>query len=200
MTKFSIDELLRGSDPWSITATPDVQASVQQLVADTQSAAAEKPVRRRWSKLWLVPLIGVGGLALTGGALAVDAALFPELPIAINYTTDTGVAVSCTAQIEGGSMFSSNSTAVVDYFKSRDLSGIGQQIYNHAMVLTGDAVPTAENTPESNSWVPAESNWVQDRSAFNMSLVDYLVINTQIDLGLHGDGGWLTSDCTGQMH
>lgn len=194
MTQPTIDELLAGSDPWARADDDRLLASVSDLVSESRRL----PSRPR-RLLWIIPAVVAGGLALTAGALAVDNALFPDLPIAIEYTTDSGVSVSCTAQIEGGSMFVADSDRVVRYFESRDLSGLGQQIYDHAMVLTGDHAPTAENTPASDTWIPGEGNWLDDDFAFSMSLNDYLIINTQIDLGLSGDGGWLSSDCTGQL-
>jgi hypothetical protein len=200
VTKPTIDVMLTGSNPFPMTNDDGLRASVRELVTESRVAAGKKRSRIMRSKLWLIPAIGAGGLALTAGALVTNNMLFPDLPIRIEYTTDTGTSVSCTAQIEGGSMFEANSDAVVKYFRGRDLSGIGQQIYNHTLVLTGDAKATPENTPKSNVWIPGEGNWLSDESAFSMSLVDYLVINTQIDLDLKGDGGWLTSDCTGQLH
>lgn len=200
MTKPTIDELLSDSDPWAGRDDANIRDGVQRLVQQTQADEINARSRRVRKGLWVIPVVGLGGLALTAGALVVDHALFPDLSVPIEYVTDTDVTVSCTAQIEGGSMFSANSGAVVKYFEDRDTSGYGQQIYEHALVLTGDVEPTSANTPPSNSWIPGDGNWLDDTDAFNMSLVDYLVINTQIDLDLSGDGGWLTSDCTGQLH
>lgn len=199
--KPTIDEVLARSNPWPMSSDARLRESTQGLVEDAQAHEARKRFHRPLlSKLWLIPSIGLGGLALTAGALVVDNALFPDLPLAIDYVTDTGVAVSCTAQIMGGSIFTPAAAEVVNYFQDRDVSGYGQKIYEHALVLTGDAVATAENTPASSSWVPGEGNWLDDKLAFNQSLVDYLIINTQIELNLSGNDGSLTSDCTGKLH
>jgi len=201
VTKPTLDDLLADSTPWVPDNDVQLRKSVQLLVEETRNDKYRKRSRRRRSTLWLIPTVGLGGLALTAGALVLDNALFPDLPIPIEYVTDTGVSVSCTAQISGGTMFIANSDAVVKYFEGRDPSPYGQKIYEHALVLTGGTEATPNNTPPGNQWVPGDGNWIEDEKfAFDMSLVDYLLINTQIDLGLKGDGGELVSDCTGQLH
>jgi hypothetical protein len=201
VTKTTLDELLTASTPRMPGNEAQLRDSVQMLVQETRTDHVQKRSRRPRSKLWRIPAVGLGGLALTAGALVVDNALFPDLPIPIEYVTDTGVTVSCTAQITGGTMFIANSNAVVKYFDGRDLAPYGQKIYEYTLVLTGETEATPANLPPSNQWVPGEGNWVEDEKfAFDMSMVEYLLINTQVDLGLKGDGGELTSDCTGQLH
>lgn len=201
MAKPTLDELLSSSTPWAPNDDERLRESVRLLVQNSRTEHVRKRSRRWRSALWLIPAVGLGGLALTAGALAVNGALFPDLPIPIEYVTDTGITISCTAEISGGSMFIANSNAVVKYFENRDTSEYGQQIYEHALVLTGEVEATPENTPPSNQWIPGEGNWIEDEDfAFRMSMVDYLIINTQIDLGLTGDGGELSTDCTGQLH
>lgn len=196
MSRPTLDEALRASNPWNGSADSGLTAEVARVVRQTARDASPAP--RRLLKWWLFPAIGLGGLALTAGA---HQAVFPDVPIKIDYVTDTGTAVSCTALVSGGSIFDSHSDSVVGYYHGRDMQGIGQKVYEHALVLAGDTTATADNTPKSDTWAPELGTGIEDEHfAFNMSLVDYLIINTQIDLHLDGNDGSVMSDCSGQLH
>ncbi len=154
--------------------------------------------------MWLVPgaVLAVG--ALTAGALVVDRVTRVEEPIPVSYTTDTGVTVSCTAYVES-SVFAPQLAAVTDYYKSHDFTdaGIGQRIYEYALVLAGDKQGTENDLPSSVAWLPDDGfEEYDDRGALNASMLSFLVQDVVLELDLYDgnvqSGFW--SDCTGQLH
>ncbi|MFE6734235.1 hypothetical protein [Microbacterium sp. NPDC057650] len=198
MPKPDIDDLLAGSagryEPSAAT-----RASLDALVTQTRAAAgARRPRRHRL--LWVLPVAVLGVGALTAGAVVVDDLLHADLPIAVEYTTDTGVTVSCTAQIRGGSLFSPQKDEVVNYYRTHDFSGIGERVYDYAMVLSGDHQATPGVLPKSSEWIPEEGSFAPDVAAFSQSLTSFLLTDALVDLGIGGSGdASLTSDCTGQL-
>ena len=202
MTNQTIRQALSDSNPWTTPDDAALSASITELVSDSRIEAARERTRTRRRALWLAPIAAAGALALTAGAVVVtDNLLHADLPIAIHYVTDTGVNVSCTAEIEGGSFFAPREAQVVDYYRSHDFSQVGQQIYDYALVLTGDREPTPGVLPKSSVWVPEAGHTLADQDAFFHSLTNFLLSNAQIDLHLTGSGdSWLSSDCTGRMH
>jgi hypothetical protein len=194
----TIDELLAGSRREYVPSAA-TKAALDATVADTRAArtfASRRSPRRR--AMWLIPggVVMVG--ALTAGAIVVDDLLHADLPIPIEYTTDTGIAVSCTAEIEGGSLFARTSDEVIDYYRTHDFEGIGQRIHDYALVLTGDRAPEPGLMPRSSEWIPEEG--LSDADAFSYSLTSFLLTDTLIELGITGSGdSWLTSDCSGRL-
>ncbi len=196
MQKPTVDELLKGSAR-GYDASPATVAALHAVVTDARRPAGR--VRKPRRALWLIPgaMLAVG--ALTAGAVFVDDLLRADLPIAVEYTTDTGVAVSCTAQIEGGSLFAPRSAAVVEYYETHNFDDVGQRIYNYAQVLTGEQAAGPDTLPASSEWIP-EGEFLADHDAFNFSLVSFLLTDTLVELNISGSGGAeLTSDCTGQL-
>lgn len=196
MQKPNVDELLTAS---AREYAPSASTAVvlDAIVADTQRIASQ--VRKPKRAVRLIPgaLLAVG--ALTAGAVAADNLLSADLPIAIEYTTDTGVIVSCTAEIEGGSLFAPQPDAVIAYYQTHDFKGIGQRIYDYAQVLTGDEPASDGVRPASSEWIP-EDEFLSDDEAFFFSLTSFLLTDALIELGISGSGdSWLSSDCTGQL-
>lgn len=203
MGKPTVDELLSGSSP-SFAPSVATEAALDALVLETKSASVDRRTSRRRRTLWLVPGIFVAVGALTAGAVVVDNYLRVDVPIAIEYTTDTGITVECTANIDGGTFFAPKPSEVIDYYKSHDLTGIGQRIYDYALVLTGDTQGTWEALPNSAGGLPDDDFQYSDRAAFSHSMNLFLVWDVLLDLGLDdvsgGVGAELSSDCTGQLH
>lgn len=204
MNKPNVDELLTGSAQHYAASTA-TRAALDALVGESRQAGARHvaPVRRtrtRSRAAWLIPgaILALG--ALTAGAVVIDDLLRADLPIAVEYTTDSGVAVSCTAQIQGGSLFSPHRAEVITYYETHDFSGVGQQIYEYALVLTRERTPSSDLMPRSSEWVPAAGDEVPDASAFSQSLSSFLLTDTLIELDISGSGdASLQSDCTGQL-
>lgn len=198
MQKPTVDELLAasGRDYVPSAATRDV---LDCVVADMRDLAPTRSTSRRQRAFWLVPgaLLAVG--ALTAGAVVVDNLLHADLPIAVEYTTDTGVTVACTAEIEGGSLFAPQSATVIEYYQTHDFSDVGQRIYDYALVLTGDKEPASGVLPASSGWVP-EGEFLSDQNAFSFSLTSFLLTDTLVELNISGSGdSSLSSNCTGQL-
>lgn len=209
MNKRSVDEVLSGSSP-SFAPSIATEAALDALVAEARSAAGTRKKPRRRKAVWLVPGAILAAGALTAGTVAVDQLTRIETTIPVEYTTDTGITVSCSAQIES-SYFSPRFKEVTEYYENADFttSGLGQRIYDYALVLTGDKVGTTADLPNSVLWLPGgptDGGWepYEDRSALSESMLDFIVIDVTNELGLPKGttGGWSTldSDCTGQLH
>ncbi|WP_430591649.1 hypothetical protein [Humidisolicoccus flavus] len=200
MQQPTIDEILSGSRP-HFTPSLATEAALDALVLETRSGASKSPRNRRRG-LWLVPASVLGVAALTAGALVVDHYTRVELPVAIEYTSRSGEFVECTATIQGGSFFSPKPEAVIDYYTNHDFTGVGQQIYEYALVLSGEAPGSAEVLPDSVAWLPDENfEPYSFPEAFSDSMVSFLLIDVVNELGLgnvSGDAD-LRSDCAGQL-
>ena len=202
MNKPTVDDLLLGSGP-SFAPSVATEAALDALVLETRDAGSSTRSSHRRRALWLVPTVLLAAGALTAGAVVVDQNFRVNVPVAIHYTTDTGVEVDCTATIGGGSFFAPKPAEVVNYYKTHDFSGDGQRIYDYALVLAGDRPATPDVFPDSSIWAPgAEMPGYDDTSAFSQSMVDFLLLDVTIELGLDGGSGGadLTSDCTGKLH
>ncbi|MGL3150788.1 hypothetical protein ACSS7Z_10550 [Microbacterium sp. A82] len=196
MRKPTLDELLTGSGR-DYTPPASTSAALDSVVAEARRSASR--VRKPARALWLIPgaIVAVG--ALTASAVVVDNLLHADLPLAVEYTTNTGIPVSCTAQIEGGSLFATQPHAVIEYFQTHDFSGIGQRIYDYALVLTGDTEATPGVLPASSQWIPTDE-FLSDDEAFSFSLTSFLLTDALVELDISGSGdSWLSSDCTGQL-
>jgi len=199
MTKPTVDDLLTGSRP-RFESSVATEAALDALVLQARDA---RPAATKRHALWLMPAAMLTAGALTAGAIVVDQYLHVDVPIAIEYTTDTGVTVACTVQIEGASFFSPQPAEVMNYYKNHNFTGTGQKIYDYALVLTKDRQGTRALLPKSVDWLP-DDDFVaySDKTALNDSMVSFLLLDVVIDLGLGGTSGDanLSSDCTGQLH
>lgn len=175
---------------------------------ESRSAGYVARSRRRRRPLWLLPTTVVTVGALTAGAVAVDQMTRLDVPIAVEYITDTGVTVSCTAHIES-SLFAPRLAEITEYYTTHEFAaeGIGQRIYNYALMLTGEREGTRADLPRSVAWLPGDENtpdWEpqEARSALTESMLDFIVLDVVYELGLSGQsfGAHLGSDCTGQLH
>lgn len=197
----SVDEVLSESGP-AFAPSVATNAALDALVIETRAAATTGRVRRR-KAVWIVPGVVLALGALTAGALVMDRVTRVEEPIAIQYVTDTGVTVSCTATVES-SAFTPDMAAVTDYYKTHDFSntGIGQRIYEYALVLAGDKVGTPADLPTSTAWLPDENfEPYDDQLALGDSMLAFLVNDVVLELGIYDGGqGGISSDCTGQLH
>lgn len=193
-----IEDILTRGNPWNAGQDAALSAAIAETARGARTAAL-RPRKRRL--VWAVPVVAVGALALTAGAVAASDTLTREnLVIPIVYTTDTGAQVSCTATITGGSIFTPYRDEVIDYYRTHDFSEVGQRIHDYAVVLTGEHDLTPGVLPVSLEWVPAEGEEYTASEAFSYSLASFLLTDIQVDLGISGSGGAeLVSDCTGQL-
>ncbi|MGO2520968.1 MAG: hypothetical protein ACTH8F_12660 [Microbacterium sp.] len=202
MKQRSVDEVLSDSGP-TITPSVATSAALDALVMEAQSAAGGDRRLRQRKALWLIPGTVLALGALTAGAFVVDRVTRVAEPIAIEYTTDTGVTVSCTATVQS-SAFTPNMAAVTEYYETNDFadSELGQRIYEYALVLADDKVGTAADLPTSIAWLPDENfEPYDDRQALADSMLSFVVLDVVLELGLYDGGqGGLSSDCTGQLH
>ena len=203
MGKPTVDELLSESSPLFAPSVA-TEAALDALVLETRSASVERRMPQRRRSLWLVPGVVAAVGALTAGAVVVDDYLRVDVPIAIEYTTDTGITVECTANIDGGTFFAPKPTDVIDYYKSHDFTGVGQRIYDYALVLAGDTEGTPDVLPNSAGGLPDGDFRYSDQAALSHSMSLFLVWDVLLDLGLDdvsgGVGAALGSDCTGRLH
>ncbi len=208
VSKRSVDEVLSGSGP---TFVPSVatEAALDALVLESRHAGLTRRTRRRKSLLWLVPGAVVAVGALTAGAVVADQMTRLDVPIALEYTTDTGVTVSCTAHV-ASSLFSPRLSEVTEYYTTHEFAadGIGQRIYDYALVLTGEKKGTPTDLPDSVGWLPGDGSspdWEPQaaRSALTESMLYFIVLDVEKELGLAPGGGGaaeLQTDCAGRLH
>lgn len=191
MNKPTVDELLTTSRPRSFSEDAQVRQQIADLVAKTHAAdAAQQAPRRRRKLLIAIPVIGFGALALTAGALVVTT-MTPAVTIPISYTTDTGRTVACNVGVGGGSILDPQATAIGDYLRSQDWSGIGQKVYDRAIttpyVPGPDAdVDLAPEEIDNMSWTDAMAALIPGTMPANLT-ADWTYT------------GW-SSDCTGDLH
>lgn len=203
MTASDIDEALHASNPWRDTDDSALALAAAELAADARIVAAASRRRRARRALWIAPIAAFGTVALTAGTLVLAGDLLrAEIPIPIEYTTDTGRTISCTATIEGGSYFAPREDDVVAYYRDKDVTGIGQRIYDYAMVLAGERAPSPELLPRSSTVIADDKgNAYSEASAFSFSLTSFLLTDAILEMGIDGSGGaWLQSDCTAELH
>lgn len=188
MSKPTVDELLMTSRPRSFAEDAQVRQQIADLVAKTHAAdAAGRAPRRRRRLLIAIPVVGFGALALTAGALVVTT-MTPAVTIPISYTTDTGRTVTCSVEAGGGSILDPQSTAIGDYLRSQDWSGIGQRVYDRAIANSGpDAdADIAQDEIGNTSWSNAMAALIPGTMPEDL-IADWTYT------------GW-SSDCTGELH
>lgn len=205
MSKRTVDEVLAGSSP-RLVASIATEAALDELVLEARSSSRGRPSRR--NLLWLVPGVVVAATALTAGAVIAEQLTRVDVPISIEYTTDTGKSVSCTAHI-ASSAFSPRLAEVTEYYKTHDFGadGMGQRIYNYALVLAGDKEGTTADLPSSVLWLPGDEHdggWEPQpgRSAFNESAFAFIVQDVENEQGWAGSwrAAQMETDCTGELH
>jgi hypothetical protein len=206
VSKRSVDEVLSGSSPAFVPSVA-TEAALDALVLESRNAGLGHRTRHRKRLLWLVPGAVVAVGALTAGAVVADQMTRLDVPIAVEYTTDTGVKVSCTAHI-ASSLFSPRLAEVTEYYTTHEFAadGIGQRIYNYALVLNGEKEGTPADLPDSVAWLPGDEHdggWgpYGARSALTWSMFAFIIDDVRLELGLPGGGASsMDSDCTGRLH
>jgi hypothetical protein len=176
-----LDDLLHRSAPAARGHEVGVRVQVDSLSmkAKEQASRGRRGRRIAWAAL---PVLLVPGIAFATTA-STEPRMVPDYSIPVSYTTDTGVSVECTIDFFNGELdYRESSTAQVDYLRGQDWTGIGQRIYDRALVVEADG--TADG---GSAW-----GWAEDE----------LIAKTVPDSTFQqGDGGFgSNSDCTGQLH
>jgi hypothetical protein len=144
-----IDDLLAASAPRPLSDDPAVRSHVTAMVTESRAP------RRRHSKLVLViPAVGLGALALTGGALVVNT-IDTDVTVPLTITTVTGETVTCSAELGAGAENFIDDFALSAFVRDHDWSNLGQRAYARA---TAAADP---GTPEF-SWIEGLSQEVNE--------------------------------------
>ncbi len=150
MTRKSIDRLLAESAQQLPSHDPSVRRSVRELVSELQAAPPKRSPSRLRGLALIVPAVGIGGLALTGGALAVDTALTPDVVIPISYPAADGGMVECSIDVDGGSLFDPASTTVGDSIRGEDGTDLGLQVWTRVI----------ERAPASDEGAGGTEDWI----------------------------------------
>ncbi|MDW4572451.1 hypothetical protein R8Z57_06605 [Microbacterium sp. M3] len=192
-----ITDELAEADP----ATPS-DPKVRELVR-SMSVEAERAIRSNRRPFWrrrrvIIPTLVVGALTLAGAAVVVPLSLWVNgtqvdvVNIPINYTTDTGVQVSCRYGIYFGDPANRTEAdeELTEFVENHDWDGIGQRIYDEAM-----ANPFV---PGPNDDWEVDNQELRDNFSFTRALS---VIWTEIpeELQKSGQSAGGTTDCKGQL-
>lgn len=190
MTKPTIDDLLTQSAPRSRSAQPAVQSALRAVAMESRSIGrAPRHTRSKW--WWAATPVVAAPLLLVATTGSSDDGVVPDFTIPISYTTDTGKDISCSMDIfNGESNNVETSTAAVDYLSSQDWIGIGQRIYDRALVYEADRTllyegvesPAVENPRDA--WAKAERELIA-------------IPEGVLDEGDHFGG---TARCAGELH
>ncbi|MCC6271010.1 MAG: hypothetical protein IT190_07010 [Microbacteriaceae bacterium] len=192
-----LDTLLRHSAPAVVPEHSGIEATVLALVAETKVKA--RPVRRRRRALWVaaIPAVPVLALGLTAG---IQDRLAPDLTIPITYTTDTGVPVSCSVFVFNGEIsWVEVSFTAVNYLSKQNWSGIGQRIYEQALIEEANLTRLADegNLSVSLDGENPPTAAVIETMAWNIAEGKLIDSTVPTKPGDHWGGD---SDCSGQLH
>lgn len=195
---------LASADPAACIDDATRDDLVRRLSADVRREALAAPatVMPWWKRRRAIIPLGIAGVAaLTGAAVLVplglaingtEVDLDAEIPI--NYTTDTGVAVSCRYGIYFGNPATRGPAdeQLAAFVEDHDWTGIGQRVYDDAM---------------ANPFVPGPNDdWEVDtqeiRDDFSFFTALNRVIWDEIPVALRehdGQEAGAASDCTGTL-
>ena len=181
MNTSSFDHLLTNSGKTTLEQNPDVQDSFLAV----RRQARLKSQRPHQRALRLVPLIAMGGLALTGGAVAWMTTVRADVVIPISYTTDVGQPIECLIYLEVPD------PATREHLSNTDWAEAGSRIYDRALAvsLEPDDGQTFSSGQERDSW-----SWF---SAANDFIKESIPVGSlpENDVVLASD-----SNCTGDLH
>lgn len=150
-----IDELLTASAPRPLSDDPTVRAHVSGMVAG--SRAPRRPHRKL---LLVIPAVGLGALALTGGALAVNT-VTSDVTVPLTITLASGETVHCSTDLGAGAENVFDDIALSTFVRNHDWSGLGQRAYSRAIAVADPGTPEFSwiegLSQEVNSAIPASA-------------------------------------------
>lgn len=198
----TLDNLLRRSAPATAATDPSVEASLLALVNDAE--ANVRPARNRRRAVWIAAIPAVPALTL-GLTAGIQDRMAPDLTIPVSYTTDTGIPVSCSIYLFNGELYSVEVSFVgVDYLSDQDWDGIGQRIYEQALIEEADLTQRVQQgdpatTTSSDGAVQLDAATIEI-TAWNIA-EGHLVDGSVPETVLHPGDNWASdSDCSGQLH
>jgi len=129
-----IDDLLSASAPRPLSDDPTIRAHVTTMVTETRAT------RRRSKLLLVIPAVGLGALALTGGALVVNT-IDTDVTVPLTITTVTGETVTCSARLGAGAENFIDDLALSAFVSNHDWSNLGQRAYARATAVAEPGTP-----------------------------------------------------------
>jgi len=176
----------------------ELHVAVRRMAYEARLAVlAEVVTQKPWWKRRraIIPLGIAGVVALSGAALAVPLTMVvngtqvqPDVDIPINYTTATGVHVSCRYDVYVGDPAhrSASDERLANFLHTHDWDGIGQRIYQRA--LDDPFVPSPDDHLEVNDQ--------QTRDQFSFTRATNLIFE-EMPREFRSAGG--ATDCSGQL-
>ena len=195
----SFERDLRDADPASRLEDAATSGLVRQLALAAQETSERGGDALPWWRRRRVALpLAIGGVvALTGAAVPlgiwINGAEVPlDVAIPIEYTTDTGVKVSCRYGLYFGdpAQRTPGDERAAEFVRRHDWSGIGQRIYEEAIANPFEPGP-------SDDW-EVDNQQLRDSFSFNRALgLIWTEIPDDVRASLRSTGA--TTDCTGQL-
>lgn len=192
-----LDDQLKAVDPARDLEDSRVSPVVHTSWAKVRSSRVELAPRRNWKLL--IPAGVVVAMVSTGAAIVApfwfsigekNMQVEPDAQIPISYTTVSGAEVNCTYSVYVGAdnrtdAESSVATALAD----TDWTGVGQEIYDHAIANPRSPQPNEDWTEDSQE--------TRDTISFKLSIVP--VIEQRLPTELQGVAAqWRSTDtCNG---
>ncbi len=112
MTKKTVDRLLVESTRQLLSHHRPVRRDVKRLVTEVNGVSSRRGSSRFRAFALVVPAIGLGGLALTGGALSADTTQSPAAVILVELVSARGEMTTCSLNLASGSLLASDSDTV----------------------------------------------------------------------------------------
>jgi hypothetical protein len=187
----AVDDLLRAADP-----SPLVDARWTDAVLVEAKKEIESGRRRRHRFFRVMPFVLVGAVALTGGTIAVVAALGQlgvngnsveyDVTVPLQYTDVAGLSHTCEYgfYVGDGETKSPQATDIVNHLKQLNWDGAGQRVYNYAEERRADGIEG-----------PRE---YQHQAAFSRALTEVLYKEIPTDLLSGKDVVAGASTCDGE--
>ena len=192
----SVDDRLKDADPARGLSDAALSPGVLAMWERAQSSPPVRPSRRRWRIA--IPVIVVA-LVATGAAIAFPIpttmsiggqTVEPDARIPISYTTASGTEVTCQYLVYlGDDVRTTHDSEVGAVLGATDWTGVGQDIYDHAIsnpVVPADGEVWTNDSPET-----------RDLSSFIQAVQP--VVEGRLPADLQGDVDiWrMTSTCEG---
>lgn len=192
-----LDAMLRNADP----ATQWSEADIEHRVAGAASRIQRSSPRRApfWKRTRVAIPVLAAAVALMGAAVVLPLQLWVDgrevdidLEVPVEYVTAGGHRVACTAGFHFGSPSGRGPEleAAVNELRGRDWSGIGEEIYEHAV-----AHPVA---PQDGEVWRVDTAQVREKIAFELAITAVMTSRTSDTLPA-GAGIVVTNDCTGRL-
>jgi hypothetical protein len=192
----TVDDRLKNSDPAQAISDAGLSPVVLAAWERVKSSPPARLPRRKWRIA--VPLIAVA-LVSTGAAIVVpmtisigeqNTTVEPDAQIPIDYTTASGKEVTCSYLVYlGDDVRTSRDSDVGAILGNTDWTGVGQDIYDHA-------ISNPRGPVDGEVWTE-DSPEARDLTSFVLAVLP--VVEGRLPVDLQGEvGTWrMTSTCEG---